>query len=392
MKILYIIKSLEKGGAERYALDLCLELNRRSDIEYKLLVLQEGNDYEFLSSNVNYQRLDGPFVPSILRKTHVNVDQYKEIIDNFKPDIIHTHLFRSELFSSIYVPQDVAFVVHGHDNMREFRNLSLNSFFKKSLLTNFYEKQLLVRNKYRKNRNTYFIANSPDTLNYYQNTVPSYLKQNVRLIEYGFDFNRFYLPGAENKIPNKKFSIVNIGRYEERKNQRFIVKIADRLKQKNFDFEINLLGTGECIDKVREQIKTLNLEDEVFVRGNVDYVEEYLAKADLYLHTAYYEPFGLVLLEAMAAGLPCIILDGRGNRNLVKNDYNGYIFSEQNAEIFANKIIELSKNSDLLKQLSQNAQLFAKTYNISEKTNELIEFYKSIISKNSVNEKLLLRL
>ncbi len=381
MKILYIIKSLEKGGAERYALDLCLELNKRPNIEYKLLVLQDGNDYEYLSSKVNYQKVDGPFVPSILRKTYVNVDQYKEIIDSFKPDIIHTHLFRAELFSSIYIPQDVVFVVHGHDNMREFRNLSFNTFFQKSLLTSFYEKQLLVNGKYKKNKNTYFIANSPDTLSYFQSTVPSFLKQNVKLIEIGFDFNRFHLPKREVKPPNKKFSLINIGRYEERKNQKFIVEIAHLLKNKGFEFEVNLLGTGDCIDKVKNQIRELHLEDRVFVRGNVDLVEEYLSKSDLYLHSAYYEPFGLVLLEAMAAGLPCVILDGIGNRNLVKDDYNGYLFSEQNAEVFAKKIIELSKDTPLLEKLSQNAQKFAKTYDISEKTNELIEFYQSIIVK-----------
>ena len=120
------------------------------------------------------------------------------------------------------------------------------------------------------------------------------------------------------------------------------------------------------------------MEDHVFVRGNIDLVEEYLAKADIYLHSAYYEPFGLVLLEAMAAGLPCIILDGRGNRKLVKDDYNGYLFFEQNAEVFADKIMELAGNKNLLTKLSENAQKFAETYDISKKTDELIEFYKSI--------------
>lgn len=382
MKTIYIIKSLEKGGAERYALDLCLELNKRPEIEYKLLVLQDGNDYEYLSSQVNFQKLDGPFIPSIWRKTQVNVEQYREIIEDFKPDIIHTHLFRSELFTSIYVPKDVAFVVHGHDNMKEFKNLSLESFRKKSSLTDFYEKQILVNKKYKKNKNTYFIANSPDTLEYFQNSVPAFLRQNVTLIEYGFDFNRFYLPEKSERSPNKKFSIINIGRYEKRKNQKFIVEIAGVLKRRNFDFEINLLGTGECIDAVREQITELGLEEKVFVRGNVDLVEEYLAKADVYLHSAYYEPFGLVLLEAMAAGLPCIILDGRGNRNLVKDDYNGYLFFEQNAEVFADKIMELAANKTLLKKLSRNAQDFAKTYDIAEKTDELIEFYEAIKVKN----------
>jgi len=381
MKILFIIKSLEKGGAERYALDLCLELNKRPDIEYKLLVLQDGNDFEYLSSEVPFVKLDGPFVPSVWRKTYVNVEQYKKIVDEFKPDIIHTHLFRPELFTSIYVPENVAYVVHCHDNMVEFKNLSWKSFLKKILLTNFYEKRILVTKKYKKNKNTYFIANSPDTLEYFQNTVPSFLREKVVLIEYGFDFKRFYLPDKQQRPMNKKFSIVNVGRFERRKNQIFIVEIADILRKRNFDFEVNLLGVGECLDEVKEVVKKLKLEDHVFIRGNVNLVEEYLFESDIYLHSAYYEPFGLVLLEGMAAGLPCLILNGIGNRNLIKDDYNGYLFLEQNAEAFADKIMELAKNEKLLKGISENAQSFAKTYDISEKTDELIEFYKSIIVK-----------
>lgn len=381
MKILFIIKSLEKGGAERYALDLCLELNKRPDIEYKLLVLQDGNDFEYLSSEVPFEKLDGPYIPSIRGKSEVNVEQYKKIVDEFQPDIIHTHLFRPELFTSIYVPENVAYVVHCHDNMVEFKNLSWRSFLKKNLLTNFYEKRLLVKNKYEKNRNTYFIANSPDTLEYFQNTVPGFLKKNVVLIEYGFDFNRFFLADKQQRPPNKKFSIINIGRFERRKNQIFIVRIADLLRKRNFDFEVNLLGVGEHLDEVKQAIEELNLEDRVFVRGNVNLVEEYLFESDVYLHSAYYEPFGLVLLEGMAAGLPCIILDGIGNRNLVKDDYNGYLFYEQNPEVFADKIMELAADEKLLKQLSANAQAMARTYDIAEKTDELIEFYKKIIVK-----------
>lgn len=381
MKILYLIPNLRKGGAERYALDLCLELNRRPEIEYKLLVFEDKNDYEYLTGKINYQKLDRPFVPSVLRKNYVNVEQYKKIIEDFKPDIIHTHLFLSEIFTSIYVPENIAFVVHGHDNMPQFKNLALSSFLKKSLLTNFYEKRILVNKKYKKNKNTYFIANSPDTLEYFQKTVPAFLRKNVRIIEYGFDFDRFYFPLKSSADRNEKFSIVNIGSFAKKKNQKFIVEIAKVLKDKGFEFEINLLGAGECQESVENQIREYGLAEKVFMRGNVDFVEKYLRHADLYLHTAYYEPFGLVLLEAMAAGLPCVILDGKGNRNIVRDDYNGYLFFEQNAEIFAGKIMELAENESLYKTLSKNAQEFAETYDISTRTNELIDFYESIIVK-----------
>ena len=48
----------------------------------------------------------------------------------------------------------------------------------------------------------------------------------------------------------------------------------------------------------------------ITLHGNVDFVEKYLWDSDIYVHPALYEPFGLVLLEAMAAGLPVVSLDG----------------------------------------------------------------------------------
>ena len=49
------------------------------------------------------------------------------------------------------------------------------------------------------------------------------------------------------------------------------------------------------------------------------------------MHSASYEPFGLVLLEAMAAGIPCVSIDGGGNRDIIINGENGFIIEIQSA-------------------------------------------------------------
>ncbi|MBA3900373.1 MAG: glycosyltransferase [Bacteroidetes bacterium] len=379
MKIIYIIKSLEKGGAERFILNLCKELNKRENIEYKLLILQDGNEYVHLSSEVNYQRLDGPYVPSIFSTNYVNVQQYKDIVDAFKPDIISTHLFRSEIFSTIYLVPDAVYVTHGHDNMVEFENFSFSTLFNKRKLTNFYEKLLLIRNKYQKINKMYYLPNSENTFNYYKRTVPKKFRSNIKLFEPGFHFSTFYKSlSPKNVLLNGKIKILNVGSFVEKKNQAFIIEIAKELKTKNVDFEINLLGDGPNKEKVQQKIVDFGLDREILIRGKVNNVENYLWESDIYLHTAFYEPFGQVLLEAMAAGLPCIVLDGKGNRKLIKNNENGYLFYNQDAEAFVEKIIEYTSNKENYFKLSLNAQSFAKQFDISNKTDELIAFYEKI--------------
>jgi glycosyltransferase involved in cell wall biosynthesis len=381
MRILHILKSLEKGGAERYVIDLCREFNRRNHIVYKLIILQPGNDFGYLTNDIPYVELDGPYIPSIRKKNNFDFSKYKQIVDDFQPDIIHTHLFRSELYSSLYVPENVAFVTHGHDNMKEFLNFGLKTFAQKSLLTNFFEKNLIVKNKYRKNKNCHFIANSKDTLAYYQKNVPSFLKANVKLIEYGFDLDRFLNPNRVAKIPEGKIKLINVGRFAIYKNQQLLIEIAKKLREANVDFELNLLGVGVEMENIQSLIIDAKLEDFVYLRGNVDNVEEWLNESHIYLHSAYYEPFGLVLLEAMASGLPCIILNGKGNADVIQHGENGYIFDEQNPDLFVERILALKQDSDLYERLSLNAQQFASKFAIGPKTDELMSFYQSIISK-----------
>lgn len=379
MRILYILKSFEKGGAERYVIDLCLELNNRKNIEYKLLILQEGNDFYEPTSHIAFIQMPKPFIPSILRKSEFDNSQYVEILNDFKPDVIHSHLFRSELYTATHVLQNVKYVVHGHDNMKEFRNFDLRTFFSKKLITNFFEKRILLK-KYIKNKDTYFIANSNDTLNYYQRVLPHYLISKIKIIEYGFNFKKFYFKERPNKAFEEKIKIVNVGRFAIYKNQKLLIQIALILKQKGILFEMNLLGVGDQFENIKELIRVNNLKENVKLLGNIDNVEDWLNNSDFYIHSAYYEPFGLVLLEAMASGLPCIILNGKGNADVIQNGFNGFITDNEDPDFFVDKLIELYNNKIMYFEISKNAQTFASEFSIEKKTDELISFYKEILS------------
>jgi len=161
-----------------------------------------------------------------------------------------------------------------------------------------------------------------------------------------------------------------------------LVEIANLLKSKNINFEIIILGEG---------IERINLEDEIAIKGlskyvkllgNVNDVSFYLKNSTLFLHTATYEPFGLVLLEAMASGLPVISLDGGGNRDVVLDGQNGHLIQENNAICFVKKIIELIHDPSEYKKMSLFSREFAKQFDINNYVDKLVDFYK----KNAVNK------
>jgi glycosyltransferase involved in cell wall biosynthesis len=136
------------------------------------------------------------------------------------------------------------------------------------------------------------------------------------------------------------------------------------------------LGDGPNHGKIVEKIKKYNLNNKITLHGNVNNVEEFLHDAHLYIHPATYEPFGLVLIEAMAAGLPCICLDGRGNRDVIEHDKNGYIFKEQNPKQFAQSIYQLLNNLDKLQEMSHYAIKYSANFDMPLYINRLLDLYK----------------
>ena len=146
-------------------------------------------------------------------------------------------------------------------------------------------------------------------------------------------------------------------------------------KEYNLNFQLDILGFGPLFDSITERIKELALNDKIFLRGNVKNVNEYMENASIYIHTASYEPFGMVFLEAMASGLPIISSNGRGNIELVISDYNGYMIDTRTPMDYVKKIIELTSNSELYTKFSTNSLIHVKKYDIKEYVKKLNEIY-----------------
>ena len=100
----------------------------------------------------------------------------------------------------------------------------------------------------------------------------------------------------------------------------------------------------------------------------------------MYLHTANYEPFGLVILEAMAAGLPVISLDGKGNRDIITNEVNGYILSNPSPSDFVIKIQKVFSNKEQYDMFSENGKETAKKHDIKNYAHKLLNIYNESIS------------
>jgi glycosyltransferase involved in cell wall biosynthesis len=376
MKIIQIIPTLKKGGAERLTLDICNELQRQNH-EVLLITLYPDNDYPELSSGINITVCNAKFIPSVFRKKTTNLTELNEVINNFKPDIIHSHLFEAEIISRSYLYPGAVYITHCHDNMVQFESLSLQLLTNKTAIINWYEKQYLIK-QYKKCKN-HFIANSHHTEEYFRENLPYSLSKNLTYLDNAINYQKFY---NSNKIKlDEPIRLITIGSLVDKKNQFFLVDVVSVLRNKNINVSLDILGDGPNKELISTKIKSLGLQGHIKLQGNVSNVEEYLKQSTLYVHAATYEPFGLVLIEAMAAGLPVVSLDGGGNRTFIYNGENGYMVEQATPTLFAEKIIELIKTKEVFDKASQSAKKIAENYDITSYTTILLYIYKQLLEK-----------
>ena len=108
--------------------------------------------------------------------------------------------------------------------------------------------------------------------------------------------------------------------------------------------------------------------------------------SDLFVFPSFIETFGIVLLEAMAAGLPIVTSDVEGCRDLVIENVNGHLLDPNDDIGFSNSILAICSDNSLSKKLSRNNVNKAKQYDWDKITDGYITAYKKAILKEKLNE------
>src|SRR5699024_9033507 len=114
-----------------------------------------------------------------------------------------------------------------------------------------------------------------------------------------------------------------------------------------------------------EYIKSHNLEDNVVLHGfqNKEYIDKILRKSSIYLMTSYTESFGIVLIEAMSHGIPCIAFSSaEGARELIDSGRNGYLIKNRNNRAYIKKVEDLMDDINTRKEIGKEGRLSVKKY------------------------------
>lgn len=329
-------------------------------------------DIEELLRKIDLIELDCSVAFRFLRNPVLRNRAWIDFIQSFKPDIIHSNLYLSELLVHSYINEKIKYVSHGHDNMPQLRRFGFKTLFSKKLLANWWERRWLMK-QYEKSK-THFIAISEDVEAYLKENCPS-LNGRITRVPNAIDRKRFLVKRDDNS-PKPVFKLLSVGSLVPKKNHAYLIGVAKILKEKGYSFEINVLGDGPLREDLVLKTEIAGCANNLFFRGSVPDVPRWMAESDLYVHPANYEPFGLVLIEAMTSGMPVISLDGRGNRGLIENGVTGYFLPvDAPQEEFVKRVEEVMLDREKLIKMGLAAQEFSEAFDIRQYCERILQLY-----------------
>ena len=372
IKIIHILHSV--GGVD---VSLRLILENLDNTIFENIIIHGNKDTQNIFVDKSQNKLTS-FKTSIIREISffddiLSIFQAYKITKQIKPNVIHAHSAKGGVIGRLigfllgikvlYTPQ-------------AFSYLSSEKKISRFLF-------LLIEKLFASNNN-YLLASSISEKNRAISEV-GYKKSNVLLFNNSInEINSIEELTIEKTWPDNY--ICTVGRPSYQKNIELMIRVLKEVN-KNLDTHLVIMGVGHHSDKletVKNLIKELGLEKSITLLEwtNRENVFNIIKHSKVYLSTARYEGLPYSVIEALALSKPCIVSDCDGNRDLIQNNYNGYVIKNEDIYEYSDKIIHLLNDNDLLHKLSDNALIcFNQNYNIKKNIQFLEQIYTDYSTK-----------
>jgi N-acetyl-alpha-D-glucosaminyl L-malate synthase BshA len=213
-------------------------------------------------------------------------------------------------------------------------------------------------------------------------------KKNIQCV-YNFIDDRIYRRSCSSKLrqeygilPEEKV-IIHVSNFRAVKRVTDVVKTFANIS-KSMPAKLLLVGDGPEMKVVCDLVNKLGLRDKVLYLGKQDNLEELYSISNLKLLLSEKESFGLVALEAMACGVPCIGTNVGGIPEVIEDGVTGFVCNLGDIEEFSAKAIRLLSDPDLYQQLSEHSVLAVKEKFAAQKIVEEYEaIYEQVLEQGS---------
>jgi glycosyltransferase involved in cell wall biosynthesis len=185
----------------------------------------------------------------------------------------------------------------------------------------------------------------------------------------------------ELELENKKI-LLYVGRVASEKNLDFLLESFEIVNKDDKDTVLLVVGDGPELLRIKEKADEMGMRDKVKFTGNVDYnkLPVFYKMADVFTFASPDENLPMVVIEAMAAGLPIVALDVDWARDVITNGYDG-ILTEEIAQGYAGAISEILNNTEKREEIQRNQLITAAKYSLEKMAETMFGLYEDIIEQ-----------
>jgi len=333
------------GGVERtVSLTANYFINKLNyDIEI-INFFNKNNELNFdLSSKINIYNLKGNNYHNKIKKYYYKFKNLEKIILNNDYDVV--------LGCSVVI--NLLFYLVKLKNMFKLEKLNILAW-EHSQYSNINKKLKIIR------RILYPKLEGVITLTQKDKEKFSNFCNNTKVIH---NINPYIDNTRRSKLKNNR--IIAVGRLEKEKSFDKLIKSFNLINNKNENWELDIFGKGREISKLKKLINNLDLKDKVNLKGFSNNIEKEYLKSSIFVLSSQTESFGMVIVEAMSFGIPCVSFDCEtGPREIITDGVDGYLVELNNIEELSKKILVLINNYELRREMGKAAfkksKLFSK--------------------------------
>lgn len=366
IRVLHVLGGLARGGAETMVMNLYRAIDR-TQVQFDFIIHTEehqayydeiislgGRIYSFPAFNgKNYFKMK-----SLWKNFFKNHPEYR---------ILHSHV-RS--YASLYLPiakkAGLKTIIHSHSTsngkgiasivkwiMQYPLRFEADHFFgcSKEAGEWLFGKKIVNSDKY------HILQNAIDTELYRFN--PEVRKEYREKLGLG-----------------DKKTFIHVGRFHPAKNHTFLLNLFAEIQKRDANTVLLLAGDGELRSAIENQIAELNLQNDVLLLGSRSDVPQLLMAADCFLFPSVWEGFGMVAVEAQAAGLPCICSDSIPES--VKVGKKCRFISTNNMDDWIDAALMMVSKKEYFEKNDTFVDVINAGFNIKLSAKKLGEFYKNV--------------
>jgi len=217
-------------------------------------------------------------------------------------------------------------------------------------------------------------------------------KGHIEIVPNGSDFvmpenMESLIDQTERKLNIHKDDLVFlfVGQHIWQKNIKLLAEALGKLSQKGIEYRMFFVGDGYAREELETYVREMGLESKIAFLGKIldrDYLRSLFARADLFLFPSIYDNAPIVVQEAAAVGTPSLCIAGSNAAEEIKDNVNGFLCEENDAESYADRIFQIVSDRKNLKDAGENAKktIYRNWENIIDEVysrySEIIKSYK----------------